>query len=122
MGGCVTKDQAISRARCLDLVYSQYGMLYEMFPDAPRPFSDLPSLKSPDVPPFDGTIGSVSQTSTKYYLKQKYVSDTVSCHHSKNPLNSSKTFKVNFVQSIMADKASKVKKKGNFKAKFDTQK
>ena len=60
MGGCLTKDQAIARAQYLNLVYSQSGMLYEMLHDAPRPSSDLEASKSPNVPPVDDVIGSVS--------------------------------------------------------------
>lgn len=40
MGGCVTEDQAIYHAQYLDIVYSHSGMLYEMLPDAPKPYSD----------------------------------------------------------------------------------
>ena len=35
MGGVVTKEQAISRAQYLDLVYSQYDTLYDLIPHAP---------------------------------------------------------------------------------------
>lgn len=97
-------------------------MLYEMFPNAPRPSSDPTSSKSPDVPPIDGIIGSVSQTSTKTSSKQKYVSDIGSNHPSKNPLDPSKTSEVHVVQSTMADKASKGKNKGKGKAKSNTLK
>lgn len=60
MGGCVTEDQAIARAQYLNLVYSQSGTFYEMFPNAPRPSSDPATSKSTDVPPIDGIIGSMS--------------------------------------------------------------
>ena len=46
MGGCVTEDQAIACDQYLDLVYSQSGMLYEIFPDAPRPSSEKPQSLS----------------------------------------------------------------------------
>lgn len=70
MGGCVTKEHAIARAQYLDLVYSQYGMLYEMFHDAPQPSSDRIASKSPDAPLVDRMIGSMSQTSTKVSSKE----------------------------------------------------
>ena len=87
MGGCVTEDHA----QYLDLVYSQSGTLYEILSDAPRPSLDPTSLKSLDVPPIDGIIGSISQTSTKASSKQKYVSNIVSNPPSKNSLNPGKT-------------------------------
>jgi len=78
--------------------------------------------KSPDVPPIDGVIIFVSQTSTKASSKQKSISDTASNNPSKNYSNLGKTSKVHVVQSIAADKASKGKKKGKGKAKIDTLK
>ena len=122
MGGCVIEDQAIPCAHYLDLVYSQSGTLYEMLPDSLRPSSDLASSKFPDVPPVNGIIGSVSQTSTKASSKQRSASDTGSNHPSKNPSNPGKTSEVRAVQSTMVDKASKGKKKGKGKAKCDTPK
>lgn len=122
MGGCVTEDQDIARAEYLDLVYSQSGTLYEMFLDAPRPSSDPTTSKSPDVPPVDGVIGSVSQTSTKTSSKQKSVSEIGSNNPSKISSNPSKTSEGHVVQSTVADKASKCKKKCKGKAKTDTPK
>lgn len=122
MGGCVTKDQDISRAQYLDLVYSQSGMLYDMFSDALRPSLDLSSSKSPNVPPIDGVIRSVSQTSTKASSTQKYTSNTGSNHPSKNPSNPSKTSKVHAIQSTTEDKASKGNKNRKGKEKYDTPK
>jgi hypothetical protein len=83
---------------------------------------DLTASKSPDVPPVDGVIGSVSQTSTKASSKQKSVSNTGSNNPSKNSSNPGKTSEVHVVQSTTADKASKGKKKGKGKAKADTPK
>lgn len=57
MGGCVTKEQVIVCAQYLDLVYSQFGTLYDMLPAAPRPSSDLTSSESPTAPHIDGLIG-----------------------------------------------------------------
>ena len=36
MGGIVTKEQAVSRAQYLDLVYSQFGTLYYFIPPIAR--------------------------------------------------------------------------------------
>lgn len=60
MGGCVTEEQAITRAQYLDLVYSQSGTLYELLPDTLWPSFDPVASKSQAVPPVDGVIGSVS--------------------------------------------------------------
>jgi len=97
MGGCVTENQDISHARYLDLVYSKSSMLYEMLLDAPRPYLDLTSSTSPYVPPIDGIIGLVYQTSTKASSKQKTISNTSSSYPSKKPSNPGKTYEVNVV-------------------------
>jgi len=78
-------------------------------------------LKSPDVPPIDGIIGSISQTSTKA-SKKKSVSNTISNPPLKNPSNLGKTSEVNVVQSTMEYRASKGKKKGKGKEKYNTPK
>jgi len=59
MGGCVTKEQAIAGAQYLDLVYYQFGSLYELLPDASRPLSIPMASKSQAKPPIDGLIGLV---------------------------------------------------------------
>jgi hypothetical protein len=45
MGGAVIEEQAIDRAQYLDLVYSQYGTLYDLLPNAARANTD-PSKSS----------------------------------------------------------------------------
>ena len=57
MGGAVTKEQSISCAQYLDLVYSQFGTLYEPIPNDPRSTDD-PFRPTPE-PHVDGNIGSV---------------------------------------------------------------
>ena len=42
MGSDATKEQVISHAQYLVLVYSQFGTLYELIPNAPRPTNDPP--------------------------------------------------------------------------------
>ena len=69
MGGGVTKDQAISCAQYLDLVYSQSGTLYDMIPHAPRPTID-PSGPTTE-PPIDGILGSVQAQTTKKSSKNQ---------------------------------------------------
>jgi len=58
MGGAVTKEQAITRAQYLDLVYSQLGTLYDPIPHAPHPTTD-PSRPTAQ-PSIDGLVGSVT--------------------------------------------------------------
>ena len=62
MGGVVTEEEAIARARYLDLVYSQSGTLYELILNATRATND-PSKPS-SASHMDGVIGSVKTQST----------------------------------------------------------
>lgn len=56
----ITEEQAILATQQLDPIYSQLGMLYELFPNAPRLFVDPPKLvPSPHV---DGVLGSISDS------------------------------------------------------------
>jgi hypothetical protein len=58
MGGVTTKEQAISRAQYLDLIYSQTDTLYDLILDAPRPSTN----PTPTHPVYshgvDGVIGT----------------------------------------------------------------
>jgi hypothetical protein len=54
--GVFFKDDAIMRAQQLELIYSQSGLLYEIFPDAPR--SILDNNKQRSGPHAYGIIGS----------------------------------------------------------------
>jgi hypothetical protein len=62
MGGVVTKEEAITQAQYLDLVYSQSGTLYELIPNATHATND-PSKPS-STSHVDGVIGSVKTQST----------------------------------------------------------
>jgi hypothetical protein len=57
MGGVVTEEEDIARDQYLDLVYSQFGTLYKLIPNA------TPSTTDPSKPSstshVDGFIGSV---------------------------------------------------------------
>ena len=57
MGGVVTEEQAISHTQYLDLAYSQFGTLYDLIPQAPRPSTD--PAKPPIETLVDGVIGSI---------------------------------------------------------------
>ena len=122
MGGCVTEEQAIARAEYLDLVYSQFGTLYELLPNAPRPSSNPETSKPQVVCPIDGVIGLVSQTLAKSSFKQKSVSNAIPNILSRNPPGPGKTLEVHTVQSTTTDKSLKGKKKGKGKGKVDAPK
>ena len=57
----VTEEQVILRAQHLDLVYSQSGVLYDILPNAPRSWQELP--RSSPGPHADGIVGSVANVS-----------------------------------------------------------
>ena len=119
MGACITEEQAIVHAQYLDLVYSQSGTLYDYLPDALRPRTSK-ALPTPSV---DGIIGFVNPSSKKSSANPgKKKSNAPIENASQVVSNSSNTSKVNVVQSTMADKASKGKKKGKGKNKADQPK
>ena len=68
MGGVITEEQAISQAQYLDLVYSQFGTLYDLIPQAPHPSTD-PAKPSIEVP-IDGIVGSIQSPSAAKPAKQ----------------------------------------------------
>jgi hypothetical protein len=55
--GVTTEEEAIFRARQLDLIYAQFGMLYHLLPDAP--WSTYNPRKKPR-PHADGIVGSAN--------------------------------------------------------------
>ena len=57
MSGVYYEEQAIFRAQQLELIYSQFGILQKIFPDAPGSKVDI--AKSKPGPHADGIIGSV---------------------------------------------------------------
>jgi hypothetical protein len=61
MGGFVTEEEAIARAQYLDLVYSQYGTLYELIPNAPC--TSIDPSKPSSTAHADGIIGVVKTQS-----------------------------------------------------------
>ena len=42
MSGAVTEEDVIRHAKHLDLIYSQYGTLYDIIPNTPRPSNNIP--------------------------------------------------------------------------------
>ena len=61
MGGVVIEEQMISHSQYMDLVYSQYGTLYNMIFHAPEPSND-PSIPSMELL-VDGIIDSMKTQS-----------------------------------------------------------
>jgi hypothetical protein len=111
MGGVVTEEKAISQAQYLDLVYSQYGTLYELIPNATHTPTD-PSKPS-SMAHADGVICTVKTQSTSQSTR------TVN-HSISTPVTSltslSSTFlptqisEVNIVQSASSQQPESKKK------------
>ena len=106
MGGAVTKEQAISRAQYLDLVYSQSGTLYDLIPQAPHPSID--HAKPPTTFPVDGIIGSIQSPSAAKPTKQPQTATPI-------PSTPKVFTEVNSIQSIQT--SGNNKKKGKSKNK-----
>ena len=62
------EEEAILRAQQLDLIYSQFGILYEIIPDAPRPRHNVE--KPNPGPHADGVVGSVKSPTIESLAKQ----------------------------------------------------
>ena len=58
--GVTTEEQSIFRDQHLDLIYAQFGLLYDIFPDAPW------SNHDPKFKPRPHTNGIVVYVSTKF--------------------------------------------------------
>jgi hypothetical protein len=99
MGGAVTEEQAIAWGQYLDLVYSQYGTLYDLLLNVSQANTD-PS-KSSSSSHADGVIGSVKTQSTSQSLTLSSTSPQT--HISK----------VNEVQSIPSQQFGGKKKTKN---------
>ena len=72
MGGVVTKEQAISHAQYLDLVYSQSRTLYDLIPQAPHPSTN--PTKPPVETFVDGIVSSIQPSSAVKPSKQHITS------------------------------------------------
>jgi hypothetical protein len=66
MGGTVTEEQAIARDQYLNLVYSQFGTLYDLLPNVVR--ANIDPCKPSSSIHADGVIGSVKTQSTSQSL------------------------------------------------------
>jgi hypothetical protein len=66
--GVFYKEDAIMRAQQLDLIYSQFGLLYEIFPDAPH--SILDNTRQRAGPHADGIFGSTQINPIEQLINQ----------------------------------------------------
>ena len=109
-GGVVTEEQVIVRVQYLDLIYTQFGMLYEKIPEHPRPeFSIPPPPKSnKDSHAGDGVIGTTSIKTAKATSKK---SRTVSSQDANEELLASE------VNDVSIDKGKEPKQPGGKKKK-----
>jgi hypothetical protein len=115
MGGVVTKEQAISHAQYLDLIYSQTGTLYDFLPELPHPGTSSTSTTPAASHVADRVIGtahahshSVSSTTPK--------STSSNVQNAPSPATStSKTSEVNIVQSTLTSKNKSKKGRGKNK-------
>ena len=68
--GVTNEEEAILKAKQLDLIYSQYGILYEIILDAPTPTL---SFEKPKLGPHvDGVVGSVKYPTVESLAKQHH--------------------------------------------------
>jgi hypothetical protein len=113
MGGVVTEEQAISRSQYLDLVYSQMGTLYDLLPEAPRPYTSANSTTLASSHVADDVIGTFHaqthsiQTSSN---NPKPISFNVQNAPSPTP-PTNKNSEVNSVQSTPTGKNKSKKRK-----------
>jgi hypothetical protein len=66
--GVFSEEEVIMRAQQLELIYSQSGLLYEVFPDVPRSILDKTRHKS--GPHADGIVGSAQANPTDQLSNQ----------------------------------------------------
>jgi hypothetical protein len=120
MGGVVTKEQEISRAQYLDLVYSQTSTLYDSILDAPHPSTNptpTPPVASHVVDYVIRTFHATTQSKQSSHSNPKYTTANVKNVTPQTP-SPGKTSEVNTVQSTPTDK-NQNKKKGKGKNKED---
>jgi hypothetical protein len=115
MGGLVTKEQDISRAQYIDLVYSQTRTLYDLLPDLPHPNTSSTSTTPAASHAVDGVIGSSqAQPHSTSSTNPKSASSNVQNAPSPAP-PTGKTSEVNVVQSTPVGKNKSKKGRGKNK-------
>jgi hypothetical protein len=120
MGGVVMKEQAISHAQYLDLIYSQMGTLYDLLPDAPRPSTFTTSTTPATSHVANDVIGTFhAQPHFASRNNPKPISSNVQNDLSPTP-PIDKTSEVNAVQSTPAGKNKSRKGKSKNKEEKNT--
>jgi hypothetical protein len=98
--GVFSEEEAIMRAQQLELIYSQSGLLYEVFPDVPRSILDKARHKS--GPHVDGIVGSAQANPTDQLsnqLQQLSIQQTTASQTSSSAAPPTQTSDVHSVQS-----------------------
>lgn len=121
LSGAATEEEVIMRAEHLYLISSQYGVIYEILPNAPRSFPD--TTKTIPGPHAHGVIGSAANISTSQVVNQlgqmSLSSNTmVASQNTMTPANPTQTSEINSIQNIhlKGNKQPGGKKKGKNKA------
>ena len=113
MGGVTTEEESISHAQYLDLVYSQYGLLYDIIKDVPHPSLD-PSRPT-SFGHADGVIGTLEtqyKTPTNK-ISQKYSKIIRSIKHNLLLLVLHHMLTLFNLLSLKKIKTMSLKKRGN---------
>ena len=120
MGGVITKEQDISQAQYLELVYSQSGTLYDLISHAPRPTSN-PSIPSIE-PLVDGVLGFVQTQSMAKSSKKKKQPTTPASQTISNPKTASPPVVSTEVNAFQSSEYLGGNKKGKNKSeKYENQ-
>jgi hypothetical protein len=105
MGGIVTKEQAISHAQYLNLIYSQTGTLYDLLHDVPCPSTTATSTTPVASHATDDVIGTFqTQPQNTQASPTNPNSNASNVQNSSSPTPTRKTSKVNYVQSTPTGK------------------
>jgi hypothetical protein len=68
MSGLFFEEDAIMRAQQLELIYSQFGLLYEILPNVPQSILDITRQRA--GPHADGIVGSAQTKPAEQLMKQ----------------------------------------------------
>jgi hypothetical protein len=98
--GVFSEEDTIVRAQQLELIYSQSGLLYEIFPDAPRSILDKTRLRA--VPHANGIFGSAQTNPAEQLttqLQQLSIQHTTTNQTTASATPPTKTLDAHIVQS-----------------------
>jgi hypothetical protein len=98
--GVFSKEDAIMRSQQIDLIYSQFGLLYEIFPDAPCSILDNTIQRT--RPHADGIVGSAQTNPAEQLMKklqQLSIQNTAANQTTALVVPPTKTLDVHIVQS-----------------------